>query len=71
MSIHNGNRHTGIKNLRPDFGFLLGTACLFKGEEEGPENTTDPKAQLVNKLLWVYMLGGRLPSVIPSSELPS
>ena len=71
-SIRNSNRYTETKKLRPDLGFLLDTACPFRGEEKGPEDTTDPKAELVDKLVWVYnpapyMLGKRPPSVIFSS----
>ena len=75
-------RDCETKNLRPDFGFLLDTACPFRGEEEGTENPTHPKAELVNKLVCVYshapyMLGIKLVSVyglrsvISSSDLPS
>ena len=78
-SIRNSNRHTEMRNLRPDFGFLLGTACPFRGEEKGPEDVADPRAELVDKLKadkfgWVYkpapfMLGKRLCCYILISTL--
>ena len=34
-SIRNSNRYTETGNLRPKFGFLLDTACPFRGEEKG------------------------------------
>ena len=55
-----------MQNFCPDFGFLLGNACPFRGEEKGPENAADPRAELVDKLCWVYspapyMLGKHFP----------
>ena len=57
-------------NMRPDFGFLLGTICPFRGEERGSEDAGDPKAELVQKVNWVcdpvpYMLGQCSHSVHP------
>jgi hypothetical protein len=67
QSIRNSNRHTETKNMRPDFGLLLQDVCVFRGEEKGPQNTEDPRAELVDKLTWVYkpaeyMLGKEDPS---------
>ena len=72
-SIRNSNRYTETGSLRPNFGFLLDTACPFGGEEKGSENKADPRAELVNKLQWVYspapyMLGKCSRCVISSSE---
>lgn len=53
-TIRNSNQHTETRNLRPDFGFLLKNVCPFRGEENGPENYEDPKAELANKFNWVY-----------------
>ncbi|KAF8695002.1 hypothetical protein AX14_001918 [Amanita brunnescens Koide BX004] len=58
-SIRNDNQHTETRNLRPSFGFLLGTACPLRGEEKGPGDVADPRAELVDKLKadefgWVY-----------------
>jgi hypothetical protein len=58
-SIRNDNQHTETRNLRPSFGFLLGTACPLRGEEKGPGEVADPRAELVDKLKadefgWVY-----------------
>lgn len=69
-SIRNSNHCTETRNLCPDFGFLLGTICSFRGVEKGPENPDDPKAELVDKLNWVYdpapyMLGECSHSVHP------
>ena len=64
-TIRNGNQHTEKRKLRPDFGFLLKKICPFRGEEKGPDNSEDPKAELADKLNWVYdsapyMLGEQL-----------
>ena len=53
-SIRNSNQHTETRNLHPDYGFLLKNVCSFRGEEKGPEDSDDPKAELANKLNWVY-----------------
>ena len=53
-SIRNSNQHTETRKLRPDFAFLVKGVCSFRGEEKGPENFEDPKAELANKLNWVY-----------------
>ena len=65
-----------MQKLRPDFGFLLKTICLFRGEERGPENLDDPRAEPADKPVRIYnpapcMLGECLRSVISSSELLS
>ncbi|CAA7260723.1 unnamed protein product [Cyclocybe aegerita] len=53
-SIRNSNQHTATRKLRPDYGFILQSICPFRGEEKGPENLEDPKAELADKLNWVY-----------------
>ena len=75
-SIRNCNHHTATNKLRPDFGFLLNTICLFRGEEKEPGNMEDPRAELVEKLVWIYdpapyMLGECSCSAILSSEFLS
>jgi hypothetical protein len=62
-SFRSNNRNTETKRMRPDFGLLIQDVCVFRGEEKGPENPEDPRAELVDKLTWVYdpaeyMLGG-------------
>ena len=53
-SIRDSNHHTYTKKLRPDYGFLLDNVCAFRGEEKSPTNRDDPKAELSDKLTWVY-----------------
>ncbi|KAF8586012.1 hypothetical protein K439DRAFT_1632090 [Ramaria rubella] len=48
--IRNSNKDTETKNMRPGFGFLVQNVCVFRGEEKGPENPEDPRAE-------EYMLG--------------
>ncbi|GJJ06718.1 hypothetical protein Clacol_000914 [Clathrus columnatus] len=50
----NSNRNTATKALRPDYAFLLRGFCPFRGEEKAPNSTGDPKAELAEKLEWVY-----------------
>ncbi|KAF8572904.1 hypothetical protein K439DRAFT_1643341 [Ramaria rubella] len=52
--IRNSNKHAETKKMRPDFGFLVQNVCVFRGEEKGPENPEDPRAELADKLMWVY-----------------
>jgi hypothetical protein len=64
-TIRTNKHHMEMQNLCPDFGFLLGNACPFRGEEKGPDDAADPRAELVDKLCWVYspvpyMLGKHL-----------
>ncbi|KAI6045162.1 hypothetical protein EDC04DRAFT_2889346 [Pisolithus marmoratus] len=53
-AIRNSNLFTSTKLYCPDFGFLLKQLCPFRGEEKGGEDRKDPKAELVNKLVWMY-----------------
>jgi hypothetical protein len=54
QSFRNSNNNTQMRQMRPDFGLLLRNVCVFRGEEKGPQNTEDPRAELINKLMWVY-----------------
>jgi hypothetical protein len=53
-AIRNSNHHTSTLANRPDFGFIYNQICPFRGEEKSPTNTDDPKAELSQKLTWVY-----------------
>ena len=53
-SIRDSNRHIDTKKNRPDYGFLKGNVCPFRGEEKPPESRDDPKAELSDKLTWTY-----------------
>ena len=53
-AIRNSNRQTATKNLRPNFGFIIEKICSFRGEERGPENHTECRSELVEKLTWDY-----------------
>jgi len=53
-SIRYSNEHTLTEKLRPDYGFLLKNICSFRGEEKGPEDRGNPKAEMAEKLNWVY-----------------
>ncbi|THU75853.1 hypothetical protein K435DRAFT_813962 [Dendrothele bispora CBS 962.96] len=60
-AIWNSNKHTATGILRPDFGFILDDHCPFRGEEKGPLNDEDPRAELSQKLRWDY---GSVPYVL-------
>ncbi|KAF9480017.1 hypothetical protein BDN70DRAFT_833598 [Pholiota conissans] len=53
-AIRNSNQHSETRNLRPDFAFILKRICVFRGEEQDPCSRESPKAELVEKLCWVY-----------------
>ena len=53
-SIRDSNCHTGTKKNTPDYGFLKDNVCPFRGEETHRESRDDPKAELSDKLTWVY-----------------
>lgn len=53
-STRNSSKHAATRTLRPDYAFLLGNICPFRGEEKPPGSTEDPKAELSNKLEWAY-----------------
>ena len=53
-SIRDFNRHTDTKKNRPDYGFLKDNVCPFRGEEKHSESREDPKAELSDKLTWIY-----------------
>jgi hypothetical protein len=48
------SKQTSTSSMRPDFGFLLGQVCAFRGEEKSPSNADDPRAELSAKLTWTY-----------------
>ena len=50
LSIRNSNQHTETRQFHPDSSFLYKNICVFRGEEKGPENDEDPKAELSDKL---------------------
>ncbi|CAG8682540.1 20694_t:CDS:2 [Rhizophagus irregularis] len=51
--VRNTSKHMSTNRDRPDYGFLLSNACLFRGEEKSFLNE-DPRAELGNKLVWTY-----------------
>jgi len=53
-SIRDFNCHTDTKKNTPDYGFLKDNVCLFRGEEKHPGSHEDPKAELSDKLTWIY-----------------
>lgn len=53
-SIRDSSRRTSTQKNRPDYGFLKDNVCPFRGEEKTPESRDDPKAELSDKLTWVY-----------------
>jgi hypothetical protein len=53
-SIRDSNRHTTTAAQRPDFGFLYLNVCPFRGEEKSPSNKDDPRAELGDKMTWIY-----------------
>ncbi|THU97186.1 hypothetical protein K435DRAFT_857810 [Dendrothele bispora CBS 962.96] len=54
-SDRNSSQHTATKSLYPDYVFLLGNICSFRGEERSPDDTgAHPKSKLRDKLEWVY-----------------
>ncbi|KAF8512677.1 hypothetical protein BU17DRAFT_53952, partial [Hysterangium stoloniferum] len=54
QSIRNSSQNMETKKMRPDFGLLVQNVCVFRGEEMGPGNSEDPRAELADKLTWVY-----------------
>ena len=42
-SMRNSSKHTVTMDCRPDYGFLIKKLCAFRGEEESPESTANPK----------------------------
>ena len=55
-STRDYRRHANTEKLRPDYGLLLNGICRFLGEERPTikTNRDDPKAELSDKLTWVY-----------------
>jgi len=54
--IRNSHQNTDTASLRPDYGYVIGGVCVFRGEEKRLGFTgTHPKAELFNKLVgWYY-----------------
>lgn len=53
-SIRDSNSNTPMNIFCPDYDFLLNGLCTFRGEENIPENSRNPKVELQNKLIWAY-----------------
>jgi hypothetical protein len=54
--VRDDNRGTSTGSYRPDYGLLLKGHCIFRGEEEAPNSTGDPKRELLDKVTWSYDL---------------
>jgi len=55
LVIRNSNLSTSTGLLRPDFGYLMGGHCLFRGEETGPGSKDEPQEELKDKIVgWTY-----------------
>jgi hypothetical protein len=54
--VRDDNRGTSTGSYRPDYGLLLKGHCIFRGEEEAPDSTGDPKRELLDKVTWSYDL---------------
>lgn len=53
-NIRDSSHYIATGSLYPDYGFLINQFCVFRGEEKGPENFTDPRKELMDKLQWAY-----------------
>jgi hypothetical protein len=53
-SIRDSSHHTSTLTNRPDYGFLKDNVCPFRGEEKPSNSRDDPKAELSDKLTWIY-----------------
>ena len=53
-SFRNSGKHTATRKLRPDYAFVMNNFCPFRGEENAPGNSDDPKLELSEKLVWAY-----------------
>ncbi|CAI2164427.1 13524_t:CDS:2 [Funneliformis geosporum] len=54
ISVRNTSQHISTANKRPDYGFIVGQICTFRGEEKPEMSNEDPKAELRDKLIWAY-----------------
>ena len=53
--MRHSNRDTSTIFKRPDFALLTGGFCAFRGEEKAPGYSgTNPKVELIDKLIWTY-----------------
>lgn len=53
-SMRNWGKHTVTRALHPDYAFLLGKLCPFRGEERPPGSSEDLKTDLSNKFEWLH-----------------
>ena len=53
-SIRNCINDATVRDLRPDYAFIVGTLCVFRGEEAGVGSYIDTKAILARKMEWTY-----------------
>lgn len=53
-TIRNSSQNMSTPGKRPDFGFILGHVCPFRGEEKSLINNEDPRNELIDKLTWIY-----------------
>ena len=53
-SIRDFSHHTSAQKNGLDYGFLKDNVCPFQGEEKPPNSSDDPKAELSDKLTWIY-----------------
>ena len=53
-SMRNCINDATVRDLRPDYAFLVGTLCIFRGEEAGVGSHIDTKAILARRVEWTY-----------------
>jgi hypothetical protein len=49
-AIRNNNRNTSTALQRPDYGLIVNTHCILRGEEKGSDTPGDPEKELLLKL---------------------
>ncbi|KAF9059376.1 hypothetical protein BDP27DRAFT_1341538 [Rhodocollybia butyracea] len=52
--VRHSHYHSETRNSLPDFGYLIGKRCVFRGEEKGPTSPGDPAIELVQNVVWAY-----------------
>jgi len=60
--IRDSNHETSTDLQRPDYGLMLGSLCVFRGEEKPPDSQEKPINELREKVRWEstalpYILG--------------